>query len=62
MHLLIVILTTLGPYSVDVVRYVRSLNAHCVRGNHDEHALFYAMHHHEITKKPKYSYVTEFTA
>jgi predicted phosphodiesterase len=32
-----------GPYSAEVVKYARSLNAYCVRGNHDDSALSLAL-------------------
>ena len=32
-----------GPSSVDVIRFVRGMGASCVRGNHDDDALYYAL-------------------
>ena len=32
-----------GPFSADVIRFVREMGASCVRGNHDDDALYYAL-------------------
>jgi len=49
-----------GPYSAEVVKYARSLNPYCVRGNHDDAALSHAL---GISKRPRdetYDYVDKF--
>lgn len=32
-----------GPSSAEVIRFVRGMGASCVRGNHDDDALYYAL-------------------
>ena len=54
-----------GPYSAEVIRYVRSQsinnNWFCVRGNHDDRALLAALGHEDICNKPRYQWVKELS-
>ena len=50
-----------GPYSARVVRKARELGAVCVRGNHDDTALSYALGTHVYPRKDSYSYVDSLT-
>ena len=55
-----------GPYSAEVIRYVRSQsmennNWFCVRGNHDDRALLAALGHVDICNKPRYQWVKELS-
>lgn len=46
-----------GPYSAEVVKYARSLNAFCVRGNHDDSALAFATGQATTERPTAYSYL-----
>ncbi len=49
-----------GPYSADVVKYARALDAFAVRGNHDHAALYYACV--ETENRPElYNYVSQLS-
>ena len=50
-----------GPHSVEVVKFVRSENIHCVRGNHDDTALSHALGTNVKEKSDAYKYVEDFT-
>lgn len=49
-----------GPYSAETVRYVRSIGALCVRGNHEESALTCALKiEHKSARN--YAYASQLT-
>jgi len=54
----------LGPNSLEVIRYARSIGAICVRGNHDDSCLKNAIKLKEdksFILPSKYSYITDLT-
>lgn len=48
-----------GPYSAEVIKYVRSLSgAYCIRGNHDDAMLSYALNLNASMQRPtSYDYI-----
>jgi len=50
-----------GPDSVGTIRYVKSLGAYCVRGNHDDSALGHLIGTHLRAKDDSYAYINQFT-
>jgi hypothetical protein len=50
-----------GPFSAEVVQYVRSLNALCVRGNHDDTVLSHVLKTSSKPKDDSYSYIDKLS-
>jgi hypothetical protein len=48
-----------GPYSADVVKFARKSNFHCVRGNHDDRALWYV--YNPLDRPEKYNYLDDLS-
>lgn len=50
-----------GPFSAEVVKFVRSIGAVCVRGNHDDTAIFHALQAqvHDVNPPERYQYLKE---
>lgn len=48
-----------GPFSHEVVTFVRKIGAHCVRGNHDDAALI--EYYKNGASSSKYEYLKKFT-
>ena len=51
-----------GPCSAEVVRFARSMNALCVRGNHDESVLSFAYNLNPKQRPEAYSYIDSMAA
>lgn len=46
-----------GPYSAEVIKYARELNAYCVRGNHDDSMLSHAFNMNPNPRPESYGYI-----
>jgi hypothetical protein len=50
-----------GPRSVELLRYIRSLGAYCVRGNHDDSTICHALRLSTKPRKASYDFVDDLT-
>lgn len=50
-----------GPFSAEVIQFVRSQQFYCVRGNHDESALSHALGTSKTKKTELYDYLDSLT-